>query len=240
MKLIRLKQSAVVEVRNRPLEEIFDISIENAANNAKAASTSVEVKSEPDQAISPHLPSSSLQTAGKRKVESQQQVPHMPNSADELGDLAGEKAAGESVYRRAVHLLSLREHSKLELSQKLERKFSNSIQIRDVVERLAKEGYLSDERFTECYVRARRSRGFGPVKIRKELLDKGIINSILDGFLNVNSSLWLEAAQRQYKKKYGETPVDDFKSWAKRARFLHSRGFSKEHIDAVVPVANLG
>lgn len=136
---------------------------------------------------------------------------------------------------KAVRLLAMREHSVKEVTDKLRAKTEQPHLVDSVVNELIERNYLSDQRFSESYVRHRRNRGFGPVKIRAELLVKGISTALVDEYLHLNSSLWYETAQQQYDKKYGDAAVSDYNAWTKRARFLQSRGFTNEHIQVTVP-----
>lgn len=58
-----------------------------------------------------------------------------------------------------------------------------------VIDDLIEKKYLSDERFTEVYIRSRRIRGFGPVKIKAELKDKGVSNNLIQDYLLENSAI---------------------------------------------------
>lgn len=139
---------------------------------------------------------------------------------------------------KGIRLLSMREHSVKEISKKLSVKCESLDLVYAVVDELVANKYLSDQRFTESFVRSRQNRGFGPNKIKLELSEKGIENNLIDDYLDVNSAIWYESAEQQYSKKYGGGPIDDYKTWAKRARFMQSRGFSMEHIQVVVPAPN--
>jgi regulatory protein len=129
----------------------------------------------------------------------------------------------------------MREHSTAELSSKLAQKFDKSELVPSVIEQVTEDGYLSDERFTEAYVRMRQGRGFGPVKIRSELMNRSVSNTLIDEYLDQRAALWLNIAEDQYLKKFGQTKVKDYKDWSRRARFLQSRGFNRDHIDLTVP-----
>lgn len=141
----------------------------------------------------------------------------------------------QDVYNRGVFLLSMREHSRQELSNKLSRKFKDQTHIQTAVEQLAEDGYLCDDRFTESYVRMRRGRGFGPVRIRSELQAKGVDTSLIDNYVQAYADDWSALAEDVYCRKYGDTLVADYQEWSKRARFMHSRGFEMDHIHEVVP-----
>lgn len=106
-----------------------------------------------------------------------------------------------------------------------------------VVDDLLEKKYLCDERFTEVYIRSRRNRGFGPVKIKAELKNKGVSNHLIQDYLDQGAAVWFDNAKSEYHKKYGNTQIDDYSTWAKRARFLQSRGFNMDQIHcAVSPV----
>ena len=142
------------------------------------------------------------------------------------------------VLERGIRLLSVREHSVREMYDKLAAKTENVEHVTEVIDLLVDKKYLSDERFTEAYVRARGNRGFGPMKIRSELINKGISSNLIAENLDESSGEWLVSAERQYQKKFGEGVVVDYKEWSKRARFLQSRGFSSQHIQSVIPQVN--
>ena len=65
----------------------------------------------------------------------------------------------------AVRYLSRREYGVEELRQKLLQRGADSAIADTVVSDLAEENLVSDERFTEMYVRMRIRRLFGPLKI---------------------------------------------------------------------------
>ena len=143
------------------------------------------------------------------------------------------------VLERGIRLLSMREHSVKEISDKLRAKTDNSKYIANVVDELLEKKYLSDERFAESYIRARANRGFGPIKIKTELKAKGVASVLIQEHLNEGSALWLENAKSQYQKKYPKAKIDNYSEWTKRARFLQGRGFNMDQIHCVLePVDN--
>ncbi len=146
-----------------------------------------------------------------------------------------EKGSFQDVYNRGVYLLSMREHSRLELEQKLSRKFNAPESLIKVLDTLVDDGYLSDLRFVESFVRSRRLKGHGPSKVRQELVSKGVEDHLIEEYLEIDSEEWNELAHTVYQKKFGDSVPGDYADWAKRARFLQGRGFNKKHIDRVVP-----
>ena len=141
----------------------------------------------------------------------------------------------DRLFAKGVRLLSMREHSAQEITDKLSAGAESLDIVYAVIDELNEKRYLSDERYAESYVRSRTIRGFGPLKIRAELKNKGIKNSMIDEYLNVDSPVWYDNARNQYRKKYGDEPVTDYNAWTKRARFLQSRGFTTEHIQVTLP-----
>ncbi len=164
-------------------------------------------------------------------------------------DSSPQKSLREEIYSdlftKGVRLLAMREHSVKELTDKLNTKSANIKQggligvdtdiVYAVIDELIENNYLSDERFAESYVRSRTNRGFGPVKIRSELKAKGVSSTLIEEYLRLGAAHWYDNAEAQYQKKYGDTPVSDYNTWSKRARFMQSRGFTMEHIQVSLP-----
>lgn len=129
----------------------------------------------------------------------------------------------------AMDYLSRREHATHELFQKLLAKEEyEADDISEALARLADQGLLSDERFTEAFINQRISRGSGPLKIRAELRQKGVSDAMIEMFLNQHNTLWCESALAVRIKKYGSEHPSDLKETARQSRFLQSRGFSSE------------
>jgi len=146
----------------------------------------------------------------------------------------GSQKEYQATMHRAVDLLARREHSQLELTNKLQKKgFAEGV-VHNVLAELQANNLQSDDRFAEAFVNERVRRGYGPIKIRYELNQKGISEQLIESYIYLNSHQWSELAQIQYQKKYRNMPVNDYKEWSKRARFLQSRGFSSEHIRASI------
>lgn len=140
----------------------------------------------------------------------------------------------DRLYETGLRILSMREHSVKQLSLKLMRKSDRTNLVNAVIEELGDKKFLSDERFTESFVHSRANKGFGPIKIKFELKDKGIQSNIIEEHINENADFWFEIAHHQYVKKYGLKKVSNYEEWAKRARFMQSRGFNSAQIDRVI------
>ena len=135
----------------------------------------------------------------------------------------------------AVKLLSRREHSALEIRDKLLKRDFEEDEIAQAISELKQGGWLSDERYAEAYIRMRQQKGFGPIRIAMELNERGVDESIVEAFIDGSEESWQQILERQYLKKYNNRPVVDYSDKAKRIRFLQYRGFP---LDAIYRVIN--
>ncbi len=134
----------------------------------------------------------------------------------------------------AVRLLSRREHSAFEIRDKLHRRDFDEAEIEQTIIELQQGDWLSDERFTEAYIRMRQQKGFGPVRISIELNERGVKEHIADDYLHIDDEAWLEILEQQYLKKYKNKAIEDYNDKAKRIRFLQYRGFTLDLIYQVI------
>ena len=142
--------------------------------------------------------------------------------------------ACQQAYACALRLLVRREHSERELRFKLERRDTDDAVIDAVLAQLVDEGYLSDARFAEVFVRSRHERGVGPLRIRVELRERGVDDQLVELAFRELAADWFDAARQQRDKRFGETPPQDFRERARQMRFLQQRGFSGEQARAAL------
>ncbi|WP_416677519.1 regulatory protein RecX [Candidatus Pseudothioglobus sp. Uisw_016] len=128
-------------------------------------------------------------------------------------------------YAAALKMLMRREHSKLELRQKLNLKDFDDTVINDSITLLAEQKYQSDERFSEAFILMRFNQGKGPIKISMELKSRGVSKFDLTLFN------WFELAKDVKHKKFGDSKFLDYKEKSKQKRFLQSRGFGFDEIN---------
>ena len=137
-----------------------------------------------------------------------------PGSADD-----GRRAAREA----AIRLLARREHARIELQRKLTGRGHSPELAESVIADLAAAGLQSDERFAEVFVRSAVDRGHGPLKIIAGLRERGVDgDAVLAG---LGDDEWRDRASMAVDKRFGQEAPRDRADWAKRARFLASRGF---------------
>lgn len=135
-----------------------------------------------------------------------------------------------SLRQRALDYLSRREHSRRELQHKLAAFAEEGDDVNALLDDFQKRGWLSDERFSEQVVHARKGR-YGSLKVAHELREKGVTDSLVEEAVAGMDDL--KSAQAVWQKKFGETPKNR-ETWAKQARFLQSRGFGFDIIKRVL------
>ena len=135
-----------------------------------------------------------------------------------------------SVEAAAVRLLARREHSRAELARKLDERGAPPDLVVAVLESLAARRLQSDARYAEALVSSRAGRGQGPVRIRRELAERGVAGPLIDAALEDAGQDWFALARETRRRRFrGEAPAD----WSERvrqSRFLEYRGFSSEQI----------
>jgi regulatory protein len=104
----------------------------------------------------------------------------------------------------------------------------------EVVRQLETERLLSDDRFMESLIRARRNRGYGPLRIQKELQEKGVAPEAIAGWLDATSRDWIDDIRRVQRKKFGGRIPRSYAERARQARFLQYRGFTYDQIQQLL------
>ena len=141
----------------------------------------------------------------------------------------------KSLRQRALEYLGKREYSYKELGQKLKsylEEDQDAESITAILDDFKARGWLSDARFTEQMVHARRTK-FGSSRIVHELHEKGIDSSLIEGAIEQLKETELDSAKEVWQKKYRNAPANR-DEWAKQARFLQSRGFGFDVIKKVL------
>ena len=136
-----------------------------------------------------------------------------------------------TLRERAISYLARREHSRAELAQKLAA-HAEADEIALLLDDLEARNYLSDKRFATALRQSRNGR-HGSLKLRQELREKGVDESISSPVLDEARSSDEAAARVVWQKKFGQPPAD-MKDRARQFRFLLSRGFPMDVVRRVV------
>lgn len=141
----------------------------------------------------------------------------------------------KEIRHKAIHLLSLREHSRKELQHKLLLRDYALPDVLRVLDEFIQKDLQSDERFAEAYVRSRRLKGYGPERIRMELQQRGVSPELIRDSIRSDDEVWREAALRVYQKKFGNNEPKTFQEKVKRQQFMRYRGFDSRCLDFLCP-----
>jgi regulatory protein len=134
----------------------------------------------------------------------------------------------------ALDILTGREYSRHELAKKLQRKFDAHRSLEEVLDGLVTDQLQCDRRYTEAFIRSRRMRGQGPLRIASDIRQKGISKELLSSVLAEMEIDWFSVVAEVNRRKYGPERPQDPAEKAKRIRFLQSRGFNLEQVVAAV------
>ncbi|ROM71699.1 recombination regulator RecX [Pseudomonas brassicacearum] len=136
-----------------------------------------------------------------------------------------------AVRRTAMDLLARREHGRVELTRKLRQRGAPDELIDTALDRLTEEGLLSESRYLESFVSYRARSGYGPLRIREELGQRGLQRPDIELALRESGIDWQAQLADTWRRKFsGHLPIDA-RERAKQGRFLAYRGYSMEMIN---------
>lgn len=129
----------------------------------------------------------------------------------------------KSLQARAVGYLARREYARFELRDKLLATGAPRDEVESVLDELAAQGYLSDERFAHALVRQKHG-AYSQRSIAQTLKAKGVAGEVVAEALagaDADDAVTLVAL---WRRRFGRAPADD-RERARQVRFLQSRGF---------------
>ena len=133
----------------------------------------------------------------------------------------------ENIKNSISRYLSMREHSKSELAEKLLKKNYQSELIIRCIDEFTEKGLQSDYRYAESYIRSKFNDHKGENFIKLSLKNKGIstdlINKIMQGY---DDQAWLKQAISALEKKVYKDDLNESDQKKKQNAFLNSRGNS--------------
>jgi regulatory protein len=116
------------------------------------------------------------------------------------------------------------------LRARLLARFGDGAPIDPELERLAAEGLLSEARFIEAFVHAHRKRGHGPLRILRELEQRGVDAGRAAAGVEPDAREWFELARDWRIRRFGAAAPGAASEWQRQARHLQQRGFSGEQV----------
>lgn len=160
------------------------------------------------------------------------------NTQDQRSDATPRPSAHsrKTLLMQGIDYLSRREHSAHELRRKLAHHAKSEEELESTIQRLQRENWQNDERFVHMFTHAKQSR-WGTHKViyalQNHQLDPDLLIEIKDQLRDTEFERALEVYQRKYRTSLAE--FDDFqREYAKRVRFMMSRGFNAEIVGKVL------
>lgn len=139
------------------------------------------------------------------------------------------------IKHKSISLLARREYSYQELYQRFKTDYPLE-KIEVVLQQLIDDGYQSDQRFAESFIRNKVSQNQGPAKIKYAIRSKGIPETLFDNVIEMLEPDWYSMAAEIVVRKYFSLDISDRKQQAKIVRFCTQRGFSIEHALTAIDV----
>jgi len=138
------------------------------------------------------------------------------------------------IRRAAMNLLARREYARAELDQRLTRRGMPAELVAAVLDDLVADKLLSDARFAASFVTARSNKGQGPLRIRRDLEQRGVTGELIDGALLQADVDWGRLAVSVRRKRFGPGVPGEYREKARQMRFLQYRGFDTDDIRRAV------
>ena len=137
-----------------------------------------------------------------------------------------------SLKARALRYLAMREHSRIELQKKLKRHQGEHDNLETLLDQLEQQGYLSNDRFTESFLRRQQQR-LGNARIFHDLQKHQLNDEQLSKARKELNNTEFERALGVWQRKYHKSSSNP-EERLKQMRFLQQRGFSFDTINAVM------
>jgi len=143
----------------------------------------------------------------------------------------------KSAHAFAVGHLARRDFSTAELRRKLKDRGFDESAIDSALTELGASNAINDGRYGDNVVAHRARRGQGPARIRQELQRSGLGAEAIQATMakaKEGGPDFVGLARAARARKFGPELPKDWKERSRQARFLQYRGFSTDHIRAVL------
>ncbi|BDX07343.1 regulatory protein RecX [Planctobacterium marinum] len=134
------------------------------------------------------------------------------------------------IREAAIRLLARREHSQQELLRKLLQKGFAAQLCETALADLQAQGYQSDLRFAQMFIRSRAAKFYGPGRITDELRQHQVVSSDSQKAMQEADIDWFELCKDALLRKFRSGTSDDWQVRQKQKRYLWQRGFSEDQI----------
>ncbi len=135
-----------------------------------------------------------------------------------------------AIRAKALELLARREHSRLELRQKLLQRGYPPELVDPVLEQLIEERLLDEGRYAELYACARADKGYGPLRIARELRERGVPEDAVAAGLAGLADDWPAKLRELHRKRFKSRAPADVAGRLQQTRVLRQHGFTLDQI----------
>jgi regulatory protein len=142
-------------------------------------------------------------------------------------------AAAPSLKGRALRLLSMREHSRVELERKLAPHAEDAQQLAALLDELTAKDFINPTRVTQSVLH-QRSGKWGNARIVQELERKGLPSEHIEQAQQQLKGDEFERAWTVHQKRFDAQAPLTPAEFGRQARFLASRGFSGDIVNRVL------
>ena len=136
---------------------------------------------------------------------------------------AAKPRSPKSLKARAIGFLARREYARAELRERLLATGAPPDEVDPVLDELAAEGYLSDQRYADALVRQKHG-AYSRRAIAQTLKAKGVAGEVATEALDGSDADDATTMVALWRRRFGRAPADD-RERARQVRFLQSRGF---------------
>ena len=136
-----------------------------------------------------------------------------------------------NAYNMVLKLISTRYKTQKEIYVYLQEKGYLPVVIFYVINKLNEYHFIDDEKYAESYV-AHKIQKDGGLKIKQELLKKGVSEDIIDRVLEKQSGQ--EDVIKTLAEKYMKNKEDTKENYIKLFRYLQNKGFEYEQIKSAI------
>lgn len=137
------------------------------------------------------------------------------------------------VRAKALELLARREHSRLELRQKLIQRGYAPDRVDSALEQLMAERLLDEGRYAELYACTRADKGYGPLRIACELRERGVSDALVSATLAQLAEAWPAKLRQLHRKRFKSLIPADAAGRMQQTRVLRQHGFTLDQIKAL-------
>jgi regulatory protein len=138
-----------------------------------------------------------------------------------------------------MDLLARREHGRVELARKLRLRGASAELIESALDRLEADGLLDESRYLYSYVGSRARSGYGPLRIREELAQRGLPREAIAQALAEAEIDWAAQLREVWRRRFSAQLPTDARTRAQQGRFLGYRGYPAEMISRLLRNADL-